>query len=711
MTPRTLRNLIGFALLSLSAMAMACQCFGQVAQWDDRGFGGSPYVTISAINTAGGIETPRTTGKTPMFIQASASAITATEQVVGDLTTRTDDDTGTITADSGSLTTGSTVSVSWSGGSRSGMTATVTTSTISIDGGTGDVLPAADTECTLTFANEEPYDHLEYKWTLEVEDGVGGWEAIADNEGLTNPVTGQAYNQYTDQEGPEFVAVIRDEHLVGAAQTDYRLTLAIRGKNGGSYTAASVTETFTVDPWTGTTYYFDASGGNDTTGDGSEGNPWATLSGKWPTINADNVKCLLKRGTTELMTARLVNWNVTSVRFDAWGSGADPILENNSGQRLIDHFWNSPTSDTQDIVWSNIVLDGNDQTEYVMRFQGDDASAIFQFWFFDNCEIKTTSDGTTFTDTNHMIVIEGGSTDIVKGFGFYETHFDYTNGNGCCVYTGGGPSPDWVFIIGGTNTGGGNSIVLDHPFYVVLGEHFLADANTFGEIQAMNLCLNLRRPMDFTTDHGKWCIRNNDFDGNGGYVAGVSISNNQNEVTWAPAYGIAIRHNVFRDMATSSGYGVTPSVTLDGAISDNQFINNNRAIWVLNPNGRAEVYHNNIYSAGGVWSIRVQDSTAGRGRVTDNKIHDDSTTAYLTNVDITLGMTVNDNSYYAPNDVDGDTFRDDGLNQAPDLTYAEWQSSGSDPNSTYGTDFGWLDPANGDFRTVNPATKPALILK
>jgi len=41
-------------------------------------FGGNPNVTITAINTGGGIACSRTSGKTPCFIQVSASAITAT---------------------------------------------------------------------------------------------------------------------------------------------------------------------------------------------------------------------------------------------------------------------------------------------------------------------------------------------------------------------------------------------------------------------------------------------------------------------------------------------------------------------------------------------------------------------------------------------------------------------------------------------------------
>ena len=49
-----------------------------MATWTKPDFRGNPYVTISAIDTSGGIATSRTSGTTPMFFQASASEITAT---------------------------------------------------------------------------------------------------------------------------------------------------------------------------------------------------------------------------------------------------------------------------------------------------------------------------------------------------------------------------------------------------------------------------------------------------------------------------------------------------------------------------------------------------------------------------------------------------------------------------------------------------------
>jgi len=65
----------------------------------------------------------------------------------GTVTTRTDANTGILTVASGhGITDADTVSVFWDGGYRYGMTVSATTSTtISIDGGTGDDLPVLTT--------------------------------------------------------------------------------------------------------------------------------------------------------------------------------------------------------------------------------------------------------------------------------------------------------------------------------------------------------------------------------------------------------------------------------------------------------------------------------------------------------------------------------------------------------------------------------------
>ena len=74
----------------------------------------------------------------------------------GDLTTRTDADTGVVTLDDSghAFVTGDKADVYWTAGCRRGMEVTVTGNEITVDGGEGDDLPSQDTEVTLCEPDE-----------------------------------------------------------------------------------------------------------------------------------------------------------------------------------------------------------------------------------------------------------------------------------------------------------------------------------------------------------------------------------------------------------------------------------------------------------------------------------------------------------------------------------------------------------------------------
>lgn len=79
--------------------------------------------------------------------------------ISGSLTTRTDNDTGTLTLASGHpVTTGQRLDVYWSGGKRYGMTVgTVSGTSVPIDGGAGDNLPALNTAVTVMVPQLETF--------------------------------------------------------------------------------------------------------------------------------------------------------------------------------------------------------------------------------------------------------------------------------------------------------------------------------------------------------------------------------------------------------------------------------------------------------------------------------------------------------------------------------------------------------------------------
>lgn len=85
--------------------------------------------------------------------------ITAAAAKTGNLTTRTDDNTGTLTMDSGhGITTGARLDIYWDGGSRRGVTVgTVSGDSVPFDLGTGDNLPADESEITAAVPVEESF--------------------------------------------------------------------------------------------------------------------------------------------------------------------------------------------------------------------------------------------------------------------------------------------------------------------------------------------------------------------------------------------------------------------------------------------------------------------------------------------------------------------------------------------------------------------------
>ncbi|HYH63664.1 MAG TPA: hypothetical protein VD866_03105 [Urbifossiella sp.] len=111
-------------------------------------------VTVNATALGRSFTTDWTvTGDSP-----AGSSPNVTPAAAGTLTTRTDNDTGSVTMSAGGhgITTAAEVDVYWSGGARRDMTVgTVSGTTVPIDGGLGDNLPAATTALTLKVPQTE----------------------------------------------------------------------------------------------------------------------------------------------------------------------------------------------------------------------------------------------------------------------------------------------------------------------------------------------------------------------------------------------------------------------------------------------------------------------------------------------------------------------------------------------------------------------------
>lgn len=109
-----------------------------------------PTLTYSVTLSGGGVSISNVISRTNDTVKSYE--VTLPAGYAGTLTTRTDDDTGTITLGSGhGITTGMTVDVYWSGGVQYGVTVgTVSGTSVPIDLGSGDNLPAQDTAVVVT---------------------------------------------------------------------------------------------------------------------------------------------------------------------------------------------------------------------------------------------------------------------------------------------------------------------------------------------------------------------------------------------------------------------------------------------------------------------------------------------------------------------------------------------------------------------------------
>jgi hypothetical protein len=82
----------------------------------------------------------------------------------GTLTTRTDDNTGVATLSTGhGIITSDVCDIYWTGGYRHGMTATVATNAITLDGGTGDPLP---TEAAVVVVSKQETYNLDFSTSI-----------------------------------------------------------------------------------------------------------------------------------------------------------------------------------------------------------------------------------------------------------------------------------------------------------------------------------------------------------------------------------------------------------------------------------------------------------------------------------------------------------------------------------------------------------------
>lgn len=127
-----------------------------------------PSITMTRGAGGGGLSMSRQKTLTGDSLLNCSKSLSAAK--TGTLTTRTDANTGTITAQSShGITTGDKVCIFWDGGLRYDVTVgTVSGNSVPIDLGGGDNLPVATTTLTIMVQNAETNG-----WTFDGDDVVG----------------------------------------------------------------------------------------------------------------------------------------------------------------------------------------------------------------------------------------------------------------------------------------------------------------------------------------------------------------------------------------------------------------------------------------------------------------------------------------------------------------------------------------------------------
>ena len=172
-----------------------------------------PTGQINRVSQIGGMSIEGVVTRT--FDGQLGHSIALPAGTAGTLTTRTDDDTGVATLDSGhGLSTSDVVDVYWDGGMRYGMVATVAGDAITIDLGSGDNLPTQDDAVVVTLQVEINSDFdgddvqmivamCDQRASIDFQDSGDAslahvelpadeqWDWVAD-QGIANPLTGNA---------------------------------------------------------------------------------------------------------------------------------------------------------------------------------------------------------------------------------------------------------------------------------------------------------------------------------------------------------------------------------------------------------------------------------------------------------------------------------------------------------------------------------------
>lgn len=225
----------------------------------------------------------------------------------------------------------------------------------------------SDSSDVTIWAAVNPWTDIRYNFSVSCPNGGGN--CIEDiTNGDQRPGLSSTAIDETVGRGPIWAFVFKE----GFGQDAIITITATDDANGGTDT-----QTIEVDEtaWTGSTDYYISAAGNDTTGDGSIGNPWLTwtkLCNSMRTVSGAR-RGFLNRGDTFTESTDPTAWNseTDETLFTAYGSGADPIVTKGSGQPMITITENNPNTRSANIRFKDIDFRKTTGTSHIITPNGN----------------------------------------------------------------------------------------------------------------------------------------------------------------------------------------------------------------------------------------------------------------------------------------------------------------------------------------------------
>ena len=523
---------------------------------------------------------------------------------------------------------------------------------------------------------ENPYDQLDYQWDFG---------DLHSQDAITHPVTLETVAPNSDQTGPEAAFVYRHPGT-------YIVSLSAEHTLDGQTDNAEATTIVQVSAWSGETRYFDPEYGSDSNDGLSEASPWQS----WDTLvnwlsDGDHRKALIKSGT-EMLVDRTLYLDTSSIRIDAYGEGAKPVLLAAPGVSSLIRF--KPSGMMEDIVVSNLQLDGNNGNAGSLIYAAllESTSELAHVAFMDmTLTNDDPHDGTIKAKNLISMQNQNGAKidDIVVWNSVFERNHSHKNG----IYM---EMKDHFAVVGGYFSGGDGNDLKDHPIYPAGITHALYRWIDFRPTYANNFSINNAAKDDLTLDYT--------------LVDGCSITGGRNGLDFTKHTSrttgrfnhVIIQNNAFHHLGTPyQGYGLIGGSVERITVRDNLFYGNPLSDIQIVKDDREvslNLYRNKF------WKGPEPTSTLPMLDIQD--VYDfDMYENIFVNEGVTGGSTyiasyvmpvikswqVDDNQYWAPGIPA--PFK---LSGTGSLSFTDWQLQGFDVNGL-NQDPDFTDPANGQF--------------